>query len=95
VKDGIGYIAVIEWENDDCEYAMLQSAKGGFRIRKVWESDDGAKDLFEGYWNVNVKYGYDLCRKGHGSGMPYGATVWAVLEKDDALPGEGATLPEV
>lgn len=67
---GPGYVGRIEWEGDDCGYASPESAEGFIKLRKVWESESG-KALYEGFWEVKVKYDKVLSRKGHGKGRDY------------------------
>ncbi|TDL20186.1 hypothetical protein BD410DRAFT_829865 [Rickenella mellea] len=75
VCDGVGYEAKLELD------VMEGTADA---MRKVWADDSGEKELFEGYFSLNIIYGPTLRRKQHGNGKLYELKFWAVraLKKD-------------
>jgi hypothetical protein len=87
VGTGWGYEAKIELDTANAGCGMITSAKGTFKLRKVWGAlgnDGNESELFEGYWSLKVVYGPTLRRKGFGTGDSYGGSFWGVraLKKD-------------
>lgn len=84
VGAGYGYQGTIEWDNSGYGYGMPERARGHIKLRKVWEGKDG-EELFEGFWEVDVRYGSVLRRKGHGNGEKHNCSFWAIekLARDE------------
>ncbi|KAF5370536.1 hypothetical protein D9757_010121 [Collybiopsis confluens] len=56
-------------------------SRGGFNISRMWYKLDGqgkAKEIFEGYLSLDVRYCKTIRKMGHGDGMNLGFAFWAV-----------------
>lgn len=83
-----GYTARLEMDTDDADECMggaVSSGAGQFKMHKVWEKVDGdvVKELFEGYWDLKVKNGPLLKRKGWGGSLDFSTPFWAVRARRD------------
>ncbi|KAI0659624.1 hypothetical protein C8Q70DRAFT_1053967 [Cubamyces menziesii] len=79
VGSGEGFEGKLNLETGGC--GMGCSGKGTFKMRRVWESED--KELFEGRWDLRIKFGPTLRRKGCGSGDVSIGSFWAVRALKD------------
>lgn len=94
MKPGDAYVGKINWNSDDddeCGYAYPKSAKGYIKIRLVWENNgylENYASIWEGFWEVKVKYDRVLRSKGHGEGKVYRESFWAIQKSYDNESGD-------
>ena len=79
---GAGYIADLNLDTADTGCGMVESGMGALKMRRVWEKE--GKELFEGYWSLQICYGPTLRRKNFGCADSYEGAFWAVRALKDA-----------
>jgi hypothetical protein len=84
---------MIEWAGGRRGYTSPESAESFIKLRKFWENEKG-KELFEGFWEVEVVYNEVLRRTGYGERQDYRGSFWAIEgmsqheDKDEEEEGE-------
>lgn len=82
---GPGYVARLELDASRAGCSMLSSAKGNFKMHRVWEGEhEGCGvELFEGIWDFHASHGPMLRRKGFGGSTDYDSAFWGIRALKD------------
>jgi hypothetical protein len=77
IGQGFGYEAKLDLDTDgDVSISgMLTSGTGIFKMRKVWEDQFEGRELFEGYWRIEVVFSVTLS---FGKSLVLAFPFWAV-----------------
>jgi len=79
-----GFACKLEMDGDKCGgCGMISSVRGSLKMHRVWSSEDGTKELFEGYFSIRAVHGPTLRRKGHGPHQTVRTPFWAVRARRD------------
>lgn len=79
-KPGSGYEGNISWKKDPYDDSIIRhikSVNGYMKLRKVWDGPDG-RALYQGFWEVRVRYDLSLKRRGWSWGKDYRRSFWAI-----------------